>query len=129
MFVKSQNINASRKNILFSLIAWILISIAVTTIYRYLDTYYTGWTPAGRHHLDTAHTVTQALLIVGIVVNVLNFIFREFEQSFLLSRTITKRFFPLLRAIIMTIIWIITGFYILDALAINTTNILAGAGI
>ena len=40
-----------------------------------------------------------------------------------------RRFFPLIRLIATVVIWIIAAFMILEAMYINTTNIIAGAGV
>lgn len=59
----------------------------------------------------------------------MSLVFREIEHSFLVDGAIIKRFFPLIKATSITIIWGIGGFYILEYLHINTINILTGAGI
>lgn len=120
---------ASRKNSILNIFSWILISISITMVYRYLDTYYTDWTPTIRNRLDIAHNVTRILLIVAIIITFLNAIFREIEHSFVFNRSITKRFFPLIKAVIVTIVWGVWIYYILDTLHINTTRILTWAWI
>lgn len=108
---------------------WLLISIAVTTLYRYMSHYYDGWTPTELSRIDIGYSVTQILLVAIILVNILSFIVREIEHSILLDRAGVKRFFPLIKAIVFTVIWVVAFFYVLEALLINTTSILTGAGI
>lgn len=64
-----------------------------------------------------------------VIVHIISLFFREIEHSFLVEGAVIRRFFPLIKVSMISLIWIIGIFYILDSLRINTSSILTGAGI
>jgi small-conductance mechanosensitive channel len=69
------------------------------------------------------------MIIVIMSAHIVGLVFREVEQAYLLESIAIKRFFPLIRALITSLIWIVWVFYILDSLGVNMSSILTGAGI
>lgn len=126
--MKSSALSASRKNSLQSIAIWIFISIWVTILYNYV-TNTPNWTPSWLNNIDIIFDIIQILVLIIILAYTISLIFTEIEHSFLVDGAIIKRFFPLIKATILSIIWIIGWFYVLEYLNINTTNILTGAWI
>ena len=126
VIMKSSSLSTSRKNTFFSLITWMLLSISATILYRYL-VIADGWSPSELSTIDTIYGFVRILIYVIIFANIVSFIFSEIEHSFLVDGVVMRRFFPLIRVIAISMIWIIGVFYILDNLRVNTSSILTGA--
>lgn len=126
--MKSTHFITSRKNSFFSIITWVLMSISITILYRYIQNT-AVWSPSKLNYIDTIYEFTQVLILIIVVVHVVSSIFREIEHSFLVDGAVIKRFLPLIKVITISMIWITGCFYILDSLHINTSSILTGAGI
>lgn len=128
LLMKSTQFITSRKNSFFSIITWVLMSISITILYRYIQNT-AVWSPSKLNYIDTIYEFTQVLILIIVVVHVVSSIFREIEHSFLVDGAVIKRFLPLIKVITISMIWITGCFYILDSLHINTSSILTGAGI
>ncbi len=126
--MKSSSLSTSRKNSILSIVIWMLTSISATALYHYI-TNSPVWTPSWLNNIDITFDLIQILVFIIIIAHTVSLVFREIEHSFLVDGAIIKRFFPLIKATSITIIWGIGGFYILEYLHINTINILTGAGI
>ena len=126
--MKYSTLIASRRNSFFSIITWILLSLSTTILYHYVVAA-PGWTPSDLRFIDTIYSIVHAITIVAIIVYIVSFLFREFEHSFFADGTVIRRFLPLMKVIIIGLIWVGGIFSILDGLHINTTSILTGTGI
>ena len=105
-----------------------LLSISTTILYRYI-VIADGWTPSELTTIDTIYGFLKILVYVIISADIVSFISSEIEHSFLVDGVVMRRFFPLIRVIAISMIWIIGIFYILDSLRINTSSILTWAWI
>jgi small-conductance mechanosensitive channel len=56
-------------------------------------------------------------------------IFHEIKHAFSLEHLVIRKFLPTIRFITLLITWIIGGFIILEEIGVNTSGLLAGAGI
>ncbi len=126
--MKYSTLITSRKNSFFSIVTWIFLSISTTILYRYM-VLADGWTPANLATIDMIYGLLQIIFGVIIVVHIVSSVFREIERSFLVDGPVIRRFFPLIKVIVISTTWTIGIFYILDSLHINTSSILTGAGI
>lgn len=126
--MKSFSLATSRKNSFFSILTWILMSISATILYRYVETA-PSWTPSALSTIDAIYNTTHILIFVILLAHVASFIFREVEHSFLVDGIVIRRFLPLIKVIVISAIWLMGIFYILDSLNINMNNILTGTGI
>lgn len=126
--MKYSTLITSRKNSFFSIVTWILLSISTTMLYRYVWAA-PRWTPADLGTIDTVYGLIRILIFVIVIVHIISLFFREIEHSFLVEGAVIRRFFPLIKVSMISLIWIIGIFYILDSLRINTSSILTGAGI
>lgn len=127
-YMKYSTLITSRRNSFFSLVSWILLSISTTILYRYIIGA-PRWTPVELSSIDTIYSIVHILIFVIIIVHIVSFLFREIEHSFLVDGAAIRRFLPLIKVIILGLIWISGIFWILDSLRINTTSILTGTGI
>jgi MscS family membrane protein len=127
-YMKYSTIITSRRNSFFSIITWILMSISTTVLYSYMSSA-PGWGPASLATIDTIYSIMRILIFVVIIVHIVSFLFREIEHSFLVDGIVIRRFLPLIKVIILGLIWIGGIFSVLDSLHINTTSILTGTGI
>lgn len=59
----------------------------------------------------------------------MSFIFYQIRHSRATENRVLKRFLPIINFVINLLVWVVAGFLILEALEINTRNILTGAGI
>lgn len=105
-----------------------LLSISTTIFYRYI-VIADGWTPSELSTIDTIYGFLRIFIYVIICADIVSFIFSEIEHSFLVDGIVMRRFFPLIRVIAISMIWIIGVFYILDSFRVNTSSILTGAWI
>jgi small-conductance mechanosensitive channel len=64
-----------------------------------------------------------------MIASITNFIFREIKYGFASDHLVIRKFLPTIRFATILIIWIIWGFTILESLQINTSWLLAWAGI
>lgn len=103
--MKSHSLIASRKNSFFSIIIWIITSIFVTVLYRYLIQS-PNWDPSELRYIDIVYQVISTLVLVIILVYVISLIFNEIAHSFILDGAVIKRFFPLIKVIVLSTIWI-----------------------
>jgi MscS family membrane protein len=104
------------------------MSISTTILYRYIVAA-PNWTPVDLALIDTTYSIIRILIFVIIIVHIVSLLFREFEHSFLADGAVIRRFLPLMKVIILGLIWIGGIFSILDGLHINTTSIVTGTGI
>jgi small-conductance mechanosensitive channel len=73
--------------------------------------------------------VIRGISILGILTNVIGFVFREIKYSWAIDSYIVRKFLPIVRFTVTASVWIITLLYIFEGLDINTGNLLAWAGI
>ena len=126
--MKYSTLIASRRNSFFSIIMWIVLSLSTTILYHYIVAA-PDWSPPDLSLIDTIYSIVHTLTIVAIIIHIVSLLFQEFEHSFLADGTVIRRFLPLMKVIILGLIWIGGIFWILDGLHINTTSILTGTGI
>jgi small-conductance mechanosensitive channel len=80
-------------------------------------------------HIDQSYTVFRGLFMILIVTNVVSLIFHEIKYAFSMDHLMIRKFLPTIRFLIILIIWIAWGFIILETIGVNTSGLLAGAGI
>ena len=126
--MKYSTLIASRRNSFFSIITWIVLSLSTTIFYHYIVAA-PGWTPLDLSLIDTIYAIVHIFTVVVIIAHIVSLLFREFEHSFLADSIAIRRFLPLMKVIVLGLIWIVGVFAVLDGLHINTTSILTGTGI
>ncbi len=123
--MKTPSLTQSRKNSILSIISWIAIGISNNILYRYMIDLYGSMSDI----ITRVYTLCEILIIVIVLAYIIGYIFREIRHSFLAEGAIIRRFLPLIKVMTLGFVWITGGFYILDAIHINTSSILTGAGI
>lgn len=98
-------------------------------ILYYYSIKYVKWTPEILWNLDKTYQVIKLFLIAGFLTSFIGLIFYKIRHSRIIEKKLIRRFLPIINFSINTIIWIIIGFLILEALQVNTKNILAWAWI
>ena len=79
--------------------------------------------------IDMLYVSLKIFFITGIIHSMVSLLFYNIEHSRAIDTKVIRRFLPIFRFFINFTIWVIAGFFILEALYINTRNIIAGAGI
>ena len=113
---------------LFGILGWIMSLFLVVILYHY-SVRYMHWTPKVLGHIETAYHVIEFFLVGGFVWSIVGTIFYQIRHSRAIETKLIRRFLPIFQFIINTIIVMLVGFFMLEALGINTRNILTGAGI
>lgn len=116
--------SSSRITYIFTIVVWIVL--LSTTIILYNNLVSTGsWTPSMYSLIDRVYLIMQYILVASLIISIVNLVFREIRHSSVIGNILVRRFLPIVRFIITAAIWIIGLFSLLDALGINTYNILA----
>lgn len=101
-----------------------LIVILYQYSIRYID-----MDPESLGYLEMIYHVFCIFFITGFITSLVAVFFQAIYHSPAFDKKLIRRFFPILRFFVNLLIWVIAGFLILEALNINTKNILAWAGI
>ena len=104
------------------------MSISITILYQYIQNA-PLWSPSDLNYIDLVYEIIKAFTGIIVTVHIVHALFREIEHSFLVDGAVIRRFLPLIKALTISMVWIIGAFYILEKLHINTSSILTGAGI
>lgn len=90
---------------------------------------YVQWNPATLGFIDKIYQLLKIFLIAGFMTSLVAIVFQRIRHSRAIEKKLIRRFLPIINFFITTIVWVLAGFFMLEALEINTKNILAGAGI
>lgn len=119
----------SRSSHLWYMFFWgILLSFSVI-VYHSITASSLDFRPETWNLIDNIYKTLTGLIITAMVANVVSLIFREIKHSLALENMVVRKFLPTIRFTFLLIVWIIGGFFILESLQINTSGLLAGAGI
>ena len=105
--MKLTQLYTSRKNSFFSIITWIFMNIALTMLYDYINDNAHFWSPSQLSSIDVIYRSLFVIIIIIISVHIVSWIFREIEQSFLVDGPVIKRFLPLIKAVTISLMWLI----------------------
>jgi small-conductance mechanosensitive channel len=97
-------------------------------LYNYLIKI-SGWTPATLRLIDEISIIAKIFFFTATFTSIISLIFREIRHSGAIENIFIRRFLPIIRFFVLTIIWAIAAFYCFDSLNINTNNLLAWAWI
>lgn len=118
----------SRTTYIFSIFTWgILASLSVI-----LHTYITSiswWKPDTLRLIDEIYIVARVVFFTATFTSGISLVFREIRHSWAIENIFVRRFLPIIRFFILSIIWVIAAFYAFESLNINTNNLLAWAWI
>jgi small-conductance mechanosensitive channel len=87
------------------------------------------WSPGALAMIDVIYLIAKVIAVTAMITNFVGLIFREIRHSGAIENIFVRRFLPIIRFLFVATIWIISIFYILDALNIDTRSILAWAWI
>lgn len=113
---------------IFGILIWVMSLFLVVILYHYAENY-VNWNPRTLGYIDIAYNVLKLFLVGGIVWTGVELIFYKIRHSRVIETKVIKRFLPIFQFLINSIIIMIIGFLILEAIGVNTKNILTGAGI
>lgn len=113
---------------ILSVFIWIMLVFLVIILYHYAIRG-VDWDADALGKIDMLYAVARIFFITGTISSAIGAIFAYIRNSRALEMKFVKRFFPLMRFVMSMLVWVVGGFFILEALQINTKNILAGAGI
>lgn len=118
----------SRISYVFSIVAWGIILSSCVIFFDQVENI-GNWTPAWLARIDTIGVIFTSLSTAAVINSIISLVFREIRHSGVIENIIVRRFLPIIRFFIITGIWFITLFNILEKLNIDTRSILTGAGI
>ena len=113
---------------LFGILIWVMSLFLIVILYHYSVRYVT-WNPRTLGYIETTYQVIKLFLIGGFIWSLIGAIFYKIRHSRAIETKVIKRFLPIFQFLINTIIVMGIGFLMLEAVGINTKNILTGAGI
>lgn len=79
--------------------------------------------------IDMSYHIIRIFFIATLISSVGNIILNYIRYGSSISHHMIRRFLPIIQFLLTMIIWVVSGFFMLEALNINTSSILAGAGI
>ena len=113
---------------LLGIFIWIMCLFLIVILYHY-SIRYIDVNPKTLGYLEMIYHVLLIFFVTGGITSIVAIFFKAIYGSEAFDKKLIRRFFPILRFFVNLLIWVIAGFFILEALHINTKNILAGAGI
>lgn len=113
---------------IFGSLIWLMSLFLIVILYNY-SVRYVRWEPSLLAKIDMFYKVIKIFLLGGFFYSIIGVIFYQIRHSRVTENRILKRFLPIINFAISLLIWVIVGFMILEAININTKNILTGAGI
>ena len=118
----------SRLSYLFSIIAWSIILSSCIIFFDQVE-HIGNWTPSWLARIDTLGIVFTSLATAAFITSIISWVFREIRHSGVIENIIVRRFLPIIRFFIISGIWFVTLFQILEKLNVDTRSILTGAWI
>lgn len=100
----------------------------VVIFYHYL-TSYIDFSPKTLGKIDMGYSIIRIFFIATTVSSVGNILLNYIRYGNKINHQLIRRFLPIIQFLLTTIIWAIAGFLMLESLNIDTSKILAGAGI
>ncbi len=80
-------------------------------------------------YIDKTYIFICWIVWIGMVSNIISFFFHEIKHIFFLEHAAIKKFLPLINVLMLMAVWGIWLSFALEAIGINTGNLLTGAGI
>ena len=120
----------NRLSHLWYLLSWIIsISFIVIIYHSIIGADIFHFRPSTLTLIDDIYEVLRGFFIILIITNITSFIFHEVKYAFSMEHLVIRKFLPTIRFITILFIWIAWGFFILNDIGINTSGLLAWAGI
>lgn len=113
---------------IFGILVWLMLLFLVVILYYY-SIQYISLSPQVLGTIDTVYQVVKLILIAGLISSVISVVFYYIRHSRVIDTKLIRRFLPIIQFTINLLTWVVIGFMILEALHINTRNIMTGAGI
>ncbi len=126
MFTKGN----SRSTYLWFLLTWWVCLSFVIVVYHFITE-----THLFRFHADTltwidrTYLCIRGLIIIAIITEIMSLMFHEIKYIFGMEHLMFRKFLPTIRFLTIFITWVAGIFIILENIGINTSGLLAGAGI
>lgn len=112
------------------LLTWtILLSFTIIIYHAVTESSRFQIAPGTLTLIDRGYICVRWFFIIAIIANIVSLIFREIKTNFWSEHLAIRKFLPTVRFTVITLIWAVWLFFILDAIDINTTGLLTGAGI
>ncbi|PID84351.1 hypothetical protein CSB09_01420 [Candidatus Gracilibacteria bacterium] len=124
----NQNRLTSNLKYFLHILIWIMCLFLVMILHHYLTTYI-EWTPKMLARIDMTYHIIRIFFIATSISSVGNILLNSVRYGSNINHHIIRRFLPIIQFLLTMIIWVVSGFLMLEALNINTNSILAGAGI
>ncbi|MDD2693915.1 MAG: mechanosensitive ion channel [Candidatus Gracilibacteria bacterium] len=115
---------------LWYLLSWILSTAFIVVVYHMItesDIFRFGpnvWT-----YIDQGYIALLGFFIILIITNIVSLIFHEVQYAFSMNYLMIRKFLPIIRFLVILVIWIIGSLIVLQTIGFNTNGLLAGAGI
>ena len=113
---------------IFGILIWLMSLFLVVILYHY-SVRYVQWNAETLAYIDNFYSLLKIFFITGFISSIVGLIFHKIRTSKAIDQKLIRRFLPIINFFITTIIWVVAVFFMMEALRINTKNLLAGAGI
>ena len=126
----SQVVMKNRINHLWYFLSWIICLSFVVIIYHTLiESDIFAHDPSGLVYLDHGFIILRDLFVILMVTNIVSLIFHEIRYYFSMEHLMVRKFLPTIRFVVLFCIWVLWGFITLEEIGVNTSGLLAWAGI
>lgn len=122
-YMVSKRISSNFKH-LFNILIWIMCIFLVVIFYHYL-TSYIDFSPKTLGKIDMGYNIIRIFFIATTASSVGNILLNYIRYGNKINHQLIRRFLPIIQFLLTAIIWIVAGFFMLEALNINTSSILA----
>lgn len=109
---------------IFGILTWLMLLFFLVILYHY-SVQYMSWKPETLSLIDKIYQATKIFLLAGFFNSVIGAIFHKIRHSRAIEKKLIRRYLPIINFFITTLTWVFAVFFILEAMGINTKNILA----
>lgn len=113
---------------IFGILMWLMTLFLIVILYHF-SIRYASFSPQILGKIDIIYKVIKLFLVAGFISSIVSVIFYKIRHSRAIETKLIRRFLPIIQFAINLLIWVVIGFMILEAMQINTKNIMTGAGI
>lgn len=120
----------SRISHLWYLLSWIVsLSFVIILYHTIVESDLFSFAPDTLTWMDHVYITLRGFFVILIVTNIMSLIFHEIKYAFSMEHLVIRKFLPTIRFIMILLTWIAWGFIILEEIGVNTSGLLAWAGI
>lgn len=113
---------------IIGILIWLMLLFLIIILYHYSIRYW-SWKAETLWYIDNIYAILKIFFTTGFISSIIWVFFYKIRHSRAIDTRLIRRFLPIFNFFITTVIWVVAVFLILEALHINTKNILAWAGI